>query len=234
MKRFLLVGLIIFSLVLFTGCQKHEIKSELPDIKPTLAEMFSKFLNKRIVEDDIIIEDQTKIHVRGRVKVDGEEKFFLASSAFQEWEIVIYGDQIYSCTAIQMYKFPYRFIKDCYFDETSKVLMSILKLTHIKFEDLEKNIDIIWRTKDGEKKLIANRIKAMSVPSEKIAQIKEYFDKQNFQVDQYNVAEGTVFSVSGYRLDKIVCLMSVENQAADDPHSALNVQISCAELPEKK
>lgn len=94
------------------------------------------------------------------------------------------------------------------YDEVTLLLENLKQETMISFFPIQ-TVTFIWFIGKGinvEEVMISGKeIKAQAVSSESYDMIDLFFKEEGFQIDQYNVAAGTISGATGYQHEQMVC-----------------------------
>ena len=233
---------LFFSLLLcviaLAGCQTKPAVTNLDpashdSVKNALAARYKKAPSEIVLD----IPKENAMSMRGTYTIGEQTKPFLASRKYNEWEIVMSEDKPYSCAAIAIYVFPKSFVPECYYDNDSKILAQLRSDTLIDFSDYEREVKFTWQTPEVQIELVGSSMRAENLSDlEKIKEIERSFEALQFVLDMYNLADGTIGGVAGYRLasENEVCLLEKRSTSEIDPLSPINVEIKCASLNRDK
>jgi len=126
MKKFFIVGFVIGSIALATGCSVNlNIDENLLGDAPVIIEksradaikqLFVDKYGKNPAEVVITITEEDATHAKGGVKMGdgiGAGGSFLAAKTEDVWKLVFDGNGNYFCEDLASYDFPASMIKDC-------------------------------------------------------------------------------------------------------------------------
>lgn len=99
-------------------------------------------------------------------------------------------------------------------DGVSFFLDLLKKETQFDFSRIE-NSKIDWRVVDENSDIViinkeGKEIKAKELSRQEVDKLNDFFQDNGFELDIYNVADGPEGSLSGYRKNKMYCLLSEE------------------------
>jgi hypothetical protein len=94
--------------------------------------------------------------------------------------------------------------------EINVLLNNLKKETGIAFSDIHSTnfnwiVEIDPQLK--EMTISGKGFEVIGISSQKYREIESFFGKENFQVNPYNIAAGTVSGLIGYKKDKIICVL---------------------------
>ncbi len=126
-------------------------------------------------------------------------------------------------------------------DEASILLENIKKETGISFSEI-KEIEFRWFTQvDPELKeeiILGKGFEVKSILDEQYNNIKQFFENNGFKADIYNIADGLVSGLVGYRKEKMACIVEsgvTGHKEADFQWDPLGINtrdviVNCGEL----
>jgi len=132
-------------------------------------------------------------------------------------------------------------IEDEIKDETLILLEGIKKETGISFSEI-KEIEFGWFTQvDPELKeeiILGKGFEVKHIPDEQYDNIKQFFENNGFEIDTYNIADGLVSGLVGYRKEKMACTVEsgvtgykeAEGQWSPSEINTIDAIINCGEL----
>jgi len=83
-----------------------------------------------------------------------------------------------------------------------------------------------------EKEIQGKEINLENTESKVAEEIENYFQKENFKIDSFNLADGTIISKQGYKKDNLVCIITrslVDSNQGDNINN-INIKIECSDI----
>lgn len=120
-------------------------------------------------------------------------------------------------------------------DEISVLFGDLKTETGIDFSDIE-DVEFIWQTKDGEIPIQGKGFKAKGILNEDEQGVESFFKDNGFEVDVYNIAAGTIGWLTGYRKDRIVCIVLgslwLDDEGMPLQTGEMDIEVQCGESEE--
>jgi len=96
-------------------------------------------------------------------------------------------------------------------DEVSTFLNNLKQETGIDFSGVAE-VEFEWQVKKYEEMksvtVAGKGFEVAGITTEKFREVESFFENNDFEVDVYNVAAGTVSGLTGYIKDRLVCLVA--------------------------
>jgi len=123
--------------------------------------------------------------------------------------------------------------------EISILLENLKQETGIDFSE-EQEVEFPWYIEAGgglgEVAILGKGFEAIGVSSQDHENVESFFKEKGFEVDLYNVADGTVAGSAGYKKEEIVCTVAVRmwlnEQGMPIQKDKNDVEIKCGKLAE--
>ncbi len=118
-------------------------------------------------------------------------------------------------------------------DASFAILSDIKKQTKISFSDISGKT-FSWNI-EGEDAIVSIAVPgkgfgASGITNDDADKIGQYLEGNGFKLDFFNIGDGTLSGISGYKKGSDVCV--IETTVEDNAVDKLDVNVSCGELTE--
>lgn len=220
------------------GNQTSDKSQEQEKIKQAIDEHDNEMKATEVTFDKI-----TDKLAKGSVSYpEGVGGWWLAVKENNQWKIIAVGSDVVDCAIIEPYNFPADMVTVCYNSQTNttvnrvgtgnldNILNDLKAATSVSFSS-PQDVEFSWYEYTGEKKIKGRGFSISQTASSNLNLVEQFFKDNGYQMDMYNVADGTIVGSEGYMKDTIVCKVRQElyggAAAMQLGESDLIIEVSC-------
>jgi len=116
-------------------------------------------------------------------------------------------------------------------DEISKILNNLKKETGIGFSEIE-SAEFIWYVEGQDGTVQGKGFEVKGILSNENLMVEQFLENQGFEVDLYNISDGTIVGSVGYKKNQIVCV-NIGRSQMDGQGNILDtgdIEVKCGKI----
>ncbi len=119
-----------------------------------------------------------------------------------------------------------------------ELLFNLKQETGLDFSEISL-INFQWNAIDQKENIIEKTVKGKRIELKDVSavdktRVEKYFEENGFVVDRYNLADGVVGSLAGYKRDHLICqisgLMRLNEEGLPDGNEIMDLAVNCAQV----